>query len=114
MKRNAKFKLKSKQRRINDNKVQIVVRDPRLEMTSKSQLSDKRSLMKSNRHTTSDKITENSPVKVKDSVSRRNSYMDATLRVATHEHSMTEEEEVLVKSNGKPEISKQIDSLNTT
>lgn len=48
--------------------------------------------MKSNRHTISDKMTENSPIKLKGNLSKRNSYMDATLRVATHEQFLTEEE----------------------
>lgn len=60
-------------------------------MTSKSQLSDKRSLMKSNRHTTSDQVTEDSPGKI-EGLSGRRSHLEATFPHLTKERSLTAEE----------------------
>lgn len=108
-KRTSKLKCRSNKRRPYDNKVQIVVRDPRLEMTSKSQLSDKRSLMKSNRHTTSDRMTENSPIKVNDNMSGRNSQKEATFQHLTNEKSLTAEEG---KKNTNMETVKLIHSVD--
>ena len=50
--------------------------------------------MKSNHNTVSDKMTENSPgsaVKVQENYSRRNSQLEAGMKVATNEQSLTDE-----------------------